>query len=683
MALFMPSQITPDVRSGLGLGVVDATQPMVVSWRINGQNAMTAFSITILTNDSASTQLFTTGKITNGCPAYGTTSAGEIQMFSYTIPAASLSSAGISNGGEYKLVIRQWWSAVDSVTQSSASVFVTRAAPTLSINAIGSGGVIGDRFYTFTGVYSQGQGDVLNWFRWRIALAGDTDNPFFDTQNISGTMDISCSYDGFFTGQSYSIRLTCQTENGVEADTGWVNFSCSYSAVVSPGAITAQCVRASDAVAVRWSGFNYSEGQGSGSYSVSGGVLTLADGATVGWDNMNGSDMSIAAPWTAIISGTAQDIESDTAVVSISMTGGNVLTLKFYLYSGMLPAVGLFYNGVEIEGSGQFLWLDGDTFTFLLSASGAVWKCAPRGQSAQWTAAALSGVSFAAISSITCAGPAQIDYVQILQNAEARFGTLQSAVLGGTYTPSATDENGVFFADFADGTIDSGAAGFNPGTLTQYSVYRKRADEERLVHIAELPTSATGITDYGAGNSESAYTYYLFPRGNSNYQALVSNAVSPCFWSWVLMECQPTEDKDIFSVLAAYSFKLNVESDPMSNNNAPTILQNFTPYPTVQIAPQNYKSGALTGLIGSITTGADGQPMYTDSIALRDAIMALSVSQNPIFLRDRKGDLLRVKISGGISMDTADATKEQMQTAKIPWVEVGSAAGVSVFAAEG
>ena len=47
MALFMPSQITPDVRSGLGLGVVDATQPMVVSWRINGQNAKLFYELRI------------------------------------------------------------------------------------------------------------------------------------------------------------------------------------------------------------------------------------------------------------------------------------------------------------------------------------------------------------------------------------------------------------------------------------------------------------------------------------------------------------------------------------------------------------------------------------------------------------------------------------------------------------
>ena len=77
MALFQPSFVTPDVRSGLGKGVVDATEDLVVSWRINGQSAMTAFSVTICLNDTASTQKYTTGQLTTGCPAYGTSASGE------------------------------------------------------------------------------------------------------------------------------------------------------------------------------------------------------------------------------------------------------------------------------------------------------------------------------------------------------------------------------------------------------------------------------------------------------------------------------------------------------------------------------------------------------------------------------------------------------------------------------
>ncbi|MBO7150390.1 MAG: hypothetical protein J6V82_01430, partial [Clostridia bacterium] len=220
MAIFQPSNVLPDVRSGIGNGVVDATQDLVVSWRINGQSALTSFSITIYDNDAASTQKYTTGEITTGCPAYGTDSAGNPQFFSYTISAATLSSSGITNGNEYKIIIEQWWSASESITQSSASVFITRATPTLSISTIGTLGVIGTRSYTFTGNYAQAQGDVLNWLRWQIAYADDLDDPFYDSGNITGTMALSCTYDGFFTDTDYAIKLSVQTEGGVEIDTG-------------------------------------------------------------------------------------------------------------------------------------------------------------------------------------------------------------------------------------------------------------------------------------------------------------------------------------------------------------------------------------------------------------------------------------------------------------------------------
>ena len=474
MSLFMPTQIVPDMRSGLGLGVIDAAQDMKVSWRINGASALQSFQITIYLNNAVSTQKYSTGQITTGCPAYGTSNTGEPQIFSYTIPAATLSSNGITNGNEYKMIIKQWWSANDSVTQASASVFFAKETPTLTISAIGSGGVISEQYYTFTGNYAQAQGDVLNWFRWQIAFASDTANPFYDTGNISGTMNVSAYYDGFFTGNSYAVRLTCQTENGVEADTGWVNFSCSYTVTSASGNLTATCATGTDAVLVKWSGFS---------------------------------------------------------------------------------------------------------------------------------------------------------------------------------SPS----------------------------ITGFSLYRRTGSAAKLTHIADVASSVSQIYDYGAINSGATYTYYLFPTGSSYYQAVVSDPISPCWWNWTLMECEETANGSIFSVVQAFRFRLNLESGAMSNNNSPSILQNFTQYPKVQLAPQNYKSGTITGLIGMIDW-TSGQPQYVDSIALRDKIFALSLTENPLFLKSRKGDLLKVRVASPIGMQTNDATYEQTQTGSISWVEVGSTDGISLYA---
>lgn len=134
--LFQPTYIQPSEQWGIGNGTIDATQDLVVKWQVNGNSAMTAYRITIYDNDVNSTQKYTTGKITNNCPFYPIKYDGSIELFSHTITSAQLSTSGITNGNNYKIVITQWWSANDYVTQSSASIFNTRNMPTLTINTI-------------------------------------------------------------------------------------------------------------------------------------------------------------------------------------------------------------------------------------------------------------------------------------------------------------------------------------------------------------------------------------------------------------------------------------------------------------------------------------------------------------------------------------------------------------------
>ena len=92
------------------------------------------------------------------------------------------------------------------------------------------------------------------------------------------------------------------------------------------------------------------------------------------------------------------------------------------------------------------------------------------------------------------------------------------------------------------------------------------------------------------------------------------------------------------------------------------------------IAPQNYQSGTLQSLIGVVNDGE-----YSDTIDLRDAIYNLSLTTNTLFLKNRKGDLLRIRPSVEISMETMDNTRAQALTVSFPWVEVGDASGVAVY----
>lgn len=261
--LFMPTNIVPDMKSGIGLGVVDAQSPLKVSWQVNGDYpVMTGMSITIYLNDAASTQKYTTGKTTFSTPFYGANALGEPQYYSYSISAAALSTAGIVNGNEYKLIITQYYDdngAEASVTQASASVFITRTNPSFTLSTVPA--TVTASKYTFTANFSQSQGDTLDWVRYQIAQGSDTDDPIYDSGNIYGAAVFTCTYDGFRDGYNYSFRATGQTSSGVLVTTGWTTFTVSYSVSSVTGAVTAGVQKDVNGVLVGWSGLSTVTGQ--------------------------------------------------------------------------------------------------------------------------------------------------------------------------------------------------------------------------------------------------------------------------------------------------------------------------------------------------------------------------------------------------------------------------------------
>lgn len=256
--LNQPSNISPDEINGTG--TVDLTQNMAVTWQVSGDSAMTAYQITFFANNAASTQLATTGKVTLVTPFWGVDYKGDTQFFTATIPASTFSTAGMTNGNEYKFTITVWWGsgASDYVTQATASLIEGRSTPTLSINAIPSPLTV--RSYSITGTYSQAQGDPISYVRWQIALDGQEDAPFLDTGKIRGTGELRVDYDGFFTDTTYTVKLTVETQMGVTVTTGWVDFAVSYSVSPPQGQVQA-CQLLDDAgVYVHWDQMVIAEG---------------------------------------------------------------------------------------------------------------------------------------------------------------------------------------------------------------------------------------------------------------------------------------------------------------------------------------------------------------------------------------------------------------------------------------
>lgn len=206
-----PTNVSPDTLNGTGC--VDATQDLTVTWQVNGNVSMTAYQIVIYENNSASTQVYTTGQVALSTPFWGHDYEGNVQYFSATISAAALSSAGVVNGNEYKLVITQWWGASAYITQNTASVFVTRAAASVAVSFAEATGTT----QTFVGTYTQENGAPLNWVRWTIYQGAATGTALYDSGQISGTGILRVDWDGMMPEVTYTVVCEVETSDGDRA----------------------------------------------------------------------------------------------------------------------------------------------------------------------------------------------------------------------------------------------------------------------------------------------------------------------------------------------------------------------------------------------------------------------------------------------------------------------------------
>lgn len=239
--LFQPTNIIPDVRTGIGLGVVDISQGLTVSWQVNGDYpVLTGYKIEIYQNDAASTLIQTIGPVVLYPNSFnGTDALGNPQVFNATISAETLSSS-LTNGNEYKFIITQYYYANQNplggiIRQSSASVFLTRANPTLVVAPIGTSNVISSFDYTFNLTYAQSNGDVLEFIRYYLwEITGASERLIYDSGNIYCPTVLTCHYDGFMSTDflahvSYRFMATGQTSSGMTVSTTEQNFTAAYS----------------------------------------------------------------------------------------------------------------------------------------------------------------------------------------------------------------------------------------------------------------------------------------------------------------------------------------------------------------------------------------------------------------------------------------------------------------------
>lgn len=715
--LFQPTNITPDMRGPLGNGFV-AYNPMLqenyfhVSWQVNGNTPMTAYRVKFYTNDGNHTEVYDSQKLTTGCPFYGTDQNGNPVLFEadFVFYGYDLNETG-------QMVITQWWGSGpdDYVVQVSPSIFLVKEYPSNAIyyNNSSVPATISTKSVSFTGEFTGLGGSGMIWTRW--ILTGPNGETIKDTGKIYGNAEVSFSYDGLLpnnAGETYKITLSGESDYGETAST-YREFSVSYTLQEITAEITAgRACNGESAVQVVWPQIlSIPLVSHSGTYAMTSTEITLGNNASLLWNQVNGESMSFSASWTFLWSGKVPTIYSGnlftlsfpnmaqmTVSYSTSNLGNNRLTVSILsmgggqsyaldmedylvrdtpLYIAVAPSGIYVYYQKNIPGDAlypnNYLYPSNtlyprDTGT----PSSSVFLCYVDTRNKNfWNASNVVSIALGG-------APTTVYYAKLLSISMSSDSFVEMAESGDA--PVFDSDTLYLLAPNASESYNAGNFHtLSPGSMTGLALYRKDGDNTWLTFLSSFDLDASGFLDYSAKSQQGPYSYYLYVNGSSAYQSepAISEAVSPCFWNWSLLEC--TQDSDgNFEVQASYLFAANITSGSISNNNRPNVLGNFTKYPLVQLSQQNYKSGTLAALIGSVDY-TDGQNTYSDSLSLKEAIYNLSTTSNFLFLKNRKGDLWMVRTSGDIQMETMDNTSAQAQTVRFPWVEVGDADGASIY----
>lgn len=671
-----PTNVLPSTLSGVGAGVIDATQNLTVSWDVTGDSPMTKYSITFYRNNPASSQVLQIEQ-TLSTPFYGHNASGEQQTFSTTIPAATLSSADIVNGYSYgyKIIITQWWGATDdeSVVQTSPSVFFTRATPSLSIVLPNS---IKDTA-TLSGSFSQADGDTVSLARWVVKCYGSQSvgtvapTVVYDSGEID-TQLLQLQLGGLVSGYYYRAELTVQTSSGVTVS-AYANFTSSYNVNPYSGTVTACASKSKPYVELNWRRMSTSVPELTQCNLISGRLEMSSDSSEAIYNGFEfGAPWSVA--WRGIFNG-------------ISIPYRNVLTLwnttddvQFNINVGasgvqVRTAIGGTVIGDPVM-SEEFSVSLGDDVTVVLTDSHYYIRHKKNitGEITTYTGETLwTSVLQSEIDEISLQHQQYCDFLYMADGEIDQF-TLDVLMSNISWNPIA-QSNTIFLADYnstanatvyGDGIADYGCA-----------IYRLKRGDSLMYHVADVANSVAALRDYGV-KSNSSYKYYVFQKEEDfSYSTVIESQYVDVFFNQnFLLECVYNDTDGTYRLQKTYPFALNANVSGLSNNNSPNILQNFTRYPTRQPASSNYKSGTLTALVGTLDSRSYA---YSDSWELANEITALSTSGNPKFLKDMKGEIWRIETSAAITTDVKTGTLYMPITITIPFIEVGSADAVEII----
>ena len=690
MALFQPTNITPDLKGGVKNGAIlipeNITTPTntEISWTVNGNSKMTAYKIDFFQNTAASTQTGTTGKITLN-PAFSAISAdGTVSRFTATVAWSLISGAYAGTGtlqGKFKITM--WWGsgANDYVEQKSLSVFEVSKCGSVTISTpTGYGG-----FLDFDAVYTppapaSTYGDVpLNWVRWEIFINNIGGTPIHDSGKIWNATSYAWSPPPL-SPADYAVRFTAEGANGAEYSAFDYVLVSNNDVTTLDDMLTVVCDHEKDGVKISIQ--NTVEKVES---ITSGNVSTGANDELILSDYWAQADYDISAysgsAWSFIWHGKINGQTSLSANRLFTVNGASATAnvyvtrqgnqLSFTPQGNSAPTI-TYSNGDEfwiIFTTGYF---DGNLTT------GHQWLVYKPNTSGYYNWS-VTGFTELAPRNIHLSGNTTVYGFQLgfgKGNSGLAAGMSDHSIEPSFAGPKVQFPYESYGADAA--WLPFGVENATGELYRQEGLYFYGAPMTLVGKFPQYydPSWIPYIIDYAAVNGQQ-YQYVVTSADEDleNESLSKSGTVTPCFWNWLLIEAkQDADNKDLYEVQQVFRLIGNVSSGTYGNGGNRTIEPTFTQYSAVLRSTQNRRQGTLTGLIGYTVMGE-----YFDTNLTEQNLRGLSRSKNQLFLRDRRGNFMKIALAGEISMSVNDNSAKQEITASIPWIETGSTAGVSVY----
>ena len=668
----IPSTLTSDYT-------IDATVANDFRCRINGTSPTTKYQLKIMKNDAASTAVYDSGVVTLAVPLYPVNYDGTPNELVVSVPASST----MENGNEYKWTMTSYWSDNDKY-ESYENVFKAYATATISITNFVD--VMTTRSYTFTASVTQAQGIGVERFGWIIRNkdTGEETVNTIDENNIYSS-DIRVFYDGFLSGTTEEIKVKCWLNDGTSVETEFKQFTVNYQLIAFENLVNAEAQEDSG-VAVKWNRLSYIIGEtdsadfeyvNDGREGYDHPYIHINAGNTIKFDTVNTAQMAFPTSVSHIVGFWTDTINSS-------------------IYKA---------TGKDSNGQAYYLELKSDANNFILDINGAEQALFPRTVIQKWLTIVIEpnrvyGIEWSedtplyprndlypndnlfpryVISPFTKAyADVNIDIggewnsISTSGDVLMRYIWIEDRAITDEEISSLSDLNklpvwdnetlmlAVFNENLLAGSITSDVP------VTGWIVYSIEDDSSFLKPVLSVGATVNSFIDYAARN-QTGIIYYVFPVfGETIGSSAPSNMVVPNWWDWSLIVCDAVDD-DTYYQSKTYRFDLDVSSGSMSNNTTFNELQNFTRYAKVQNSSSNYWSGTLSAFVGNCGN------KYKDTVEQMDELRALATDNRDKFLKDRKGNMWKVRLNSAVSEKITDEYIEQAVVVTLGWMEVGDA----------